>query len=341
VIHSGSASFQLDADDSVPGVIRSGVKAVSYTFDDPTLPGATWTVVMGSSATVTVSTIGQTTVSYFSVDNAGNVESTKSVTVTVVGESTPPTTTAAGLQNASNIGWITTSQQVTLTATDNPGGSGVKATFYTVDGNQNTYTAAFTVSGNGSHTVTYWSEDVAGNTETARTGYVNIDTLAPITTVSNYVSGTWTNKPVTLQFSADDNAGSGVASTQYSTNGGKKWVTGSSYTVSSSGQTTVSYRSTDKLGNVEVAKQAVVKIDTAAPTIKISTPKNKGKYALGAVVLANWSASDSLSGVASATGTVTSDEAIDTSVAGSFTFTVTAGDNAGNTTTKTVTYSVK
>jgi hypothetical protein len=187
--------------------------------------------------------------------------------------------------------------------------------------------------------VTYWSEDKAGNVETAKTGYVNIDAQAPTTTVTNY-SGAWTNKPVTLQFSATD-TGSGVASTQYRTHGGNEWVTGTSFTVSSSGQTTVSYRSTDKLGNVETSKQVVVRLDTAAPTIKISTPKNKGRYRLGAVVLAAWSVTDSLSGVASSSATIPNGQPIDTSVAGTFTFTATATDNAGNRTTVTVSYTVK
>ncbi len=44
------------------------------------------------------------------------------------------------------------------------GGSGVKATYYTMDGHSShTYTAPFSVSSQGSHTVTYWSVDNAGN----------------------------------------------------------------------------------------------------------------------------------------------------------------------------------
>ena len=263
---------------------------------------------MGSSATVAVSTIGQThlNVSYFSADNAGNRETVRSVAVTVVGETIPPTTTATGLQAANNVGWTTTRQQVALTATDRlgrlrrarrPTSPSTARSPRTAGRSPSPATAA--------HAVTYWSEDNAGNEEAHHTGYVNIDTQAPTTTVPNY-NGAWTNRPVTLQFSADDQGGSGVASTQYSTNGGKKWVTGTSYTVSSSGQTTNSYRSTDKLGNVETTKKVVVRIDTAAPSIKISTPKNKGTYRLGTLVLASWTVSDSQSGVASASGTVAS-----------------------------------
>ena len=98
-------------------------------------------------------------------------------------DGTAPTTTASGLQANASSGWIKTSQTVTLTPTDT-GGSGLAATYYTLDGTQHTYAGTFTVSGQASHTITYWSTDAAGNEETHHTGYVNIDGVAPTTTAS-------------------------------------------------------------------------------------------------------------------------------------------------------------
>jgi len=46
---------------------------------------------------------------------------------------------------------------------------------------QHTYAASFAISGQGSHTVTYWSVDNAGNAETAKGCTVKIDTTGPIT----------------------------------------------------------------------------------------------------------------------------------------------------------------
>ena len=98
--------------------------------------------------------------------------------VQLASDKTPPTTTATGL-HSSAAAWQKTSAQVTLSATDNAGGSGVAHTYYTLDGGaKQTYTAPFTLY-DGTHTVTYWSTDEVGNTETAHKGYVNIDTKAP------------------------------------------------------------------------------------------------------------------------------------------------------------------
>jgi len=96
----------------------------------------------------------------------------------IVLDSTAPVTTASGLQANASTGWTNTPQSVTLTPTD-AGGSGLAATYYTIDGVQHTYSGAFDVSAAGSHIVTYWSTDNAGNEETHHTGYVNIDTLKP------------------------------------------------------------------------------------------------------------------------------------------------------------------
>ena len=113
-------------------------------------------------------------------------------------DTTAPTTTADGLQADGDSGWIDTSQTVGLSATD-AGGSGVATTCYTLDGSdQQTYSAPFSVTGQGSHTLTYWSVDNAGNEETPHnTGYVNIDTTSPVLAVTCpqedglYAAGLW------------------------------------------------------------------------------------------------------------------------------------------------------
>ncbi|MBI5559815.1 MAG: SBBP repeat-containing protein [Deltaproteobacteria bacterium] len=90
-----------------------------------------------------------------------------------------------------------------------------------------------------------------------------------------------------------------------------------------------------------VSATTSVLVDNTPPQVSINTPADGAVYILNQNVLANWSASDLLSGMASAAGSVKSGEAIDTSFAGTKGVSVTATDNAGNQTTKTVIYYVR
>ena len=114
--------------------------------------------------------------------------------------------------------------------------------------------------------------DVAGNTkESTSTFKVKVDSTAPKTTLEigepKFSSGGITyvhpNTPFTL--SADDGTGSGVDVTEYkidSTN----WTTYSdTFTVPTEGEHTVSYRSKDKVGNVETKKSVNIFVDNQPP----------------------------------------------------------------------------
>ena len=91
------------------------------------------------------------------------------------------------------------------------------------------------------------------------------DTTAPTTTVSG-ADALWHNAPVTVSFSAADNAGgSGVAKTEYQLDA-RAWTSGTSLTVSGDGTHTINYRSTDNAGNIEAAKSVIVRVDTRKPT---------------------------------------------------------------------------
>ena len=79
--------------------------------------------------------------------------------------------------------------------------------------------------------------------------------------------------------------------------------------------------------------------DTTPPAISIVTPAPGASYALDQPLTASYSCIDP-SGVASCTGTVPNGGLLDTSVAGTFTFTVTAVDVPGNAATVAVTYMV-
>jgi hypothetical protein len=97
----------------------------------------------------------------------------------------PPTTTASLSGALGSNGWYRGPVQVTLSATDN---NGVAATWYAVDGGApQAYTAPFAISSDGSHTLSYWSVDTAGNQEPRRSQSLRIDGTAPAVSVSTAV----------------------------------------------------------------------------------------------------------------------------------------------------------
>jgi hypothetical protein len=106
---------------------------------------------------------------------AGNNHQFTSPAVNI--DMTPPVTTAtaSGLQSG---GTYTALVTVSLAATDTM--SGVANSYYTLDGAaKQTYSAPFAISGNGTHAITYWSVDKAGNAESAKTLSLNLAVPAP------------------------------------------------------------------------------------------------------------------------------------------------------------------
>jgi hypothetical protein len=82
--------------------------------------------------------------------------------------------------------------------------------------------------------------------------------------------------------------------------------------------------------------------DTLGPSITITSPAPGRTYFVGESVLADYGCSDEPggSGIASCDGPVRPGGVVSTATPGSFDFTVTARDRAGNTTQRRVQYSV-
>ncbi|MBS0395421.1 MAG: PxKF domain-containing protein, partial [Proteobacteria bacterium] len=80
--------------------------------------------------------------------------------------------------------------------------------------------------------------------------------------------------------------------------------------------------------------------DQTPPDVTITSPANGSLYPLNALATAQYSCSDAGSGVASCQGPVANGAAIPTASAGPQTFTVNARDVAGNSASRTTTYTV-
>lgn len=277
----------------------SGVKATHYRLDG----GADQT-----GTTVAVSAEGVHTLQFWSVDNAGNTEATKSVQVKI--DKTPPTINHSQSPAANADGWNNGDVTVTFTCTDS--GSGVASC-----------TPAQTVSTEGANQpVTGTATDNAGNTATDP-AHVNIDKTKPTITAApdrTPNAAGWYNNPVTVTYSCGD-ALSGIAScsapTTLAGDGAGQSATGTA---------------TDAAGNTETATTGGINIDAAAPTLSgaaTTDPNGAGWYSGDVTV--HWTAGDALSGLAAVPGdSVITGEGADQCAA------VTVSDKAGNATTKTV-----
>ncbi|MEJ2032932.1 MAG: cytochrome c3 family protein [Deltaproteobacteria bacterium] len=109
---------------------------------------------------------GSHTLEFWSVDQAGNVESpSHTAAFTISPDTTPPVTTADAQSS------YYYPAEITLTATDN-GSFGAKATYYTLNGGSiqtGNYVYVPLQDGTFSYTLQYWSEDWAGNVEAKNT----------------------------------------------------------------------------------------------------------------------------------------------------------------------------
>jgi hypothetical protein len=208
------------------------------------------------------------------VDAASNIGPRSATAHALFGDA-PPVTTATGLAANDHSDWTNAaSPTFDLSATDTDK-TPVAGTWYAVNGAAGVLWTANPVAAaglvEGSNPISYWSVDTAGLTETAKTGYINIDRTAPVTTVSGVPAG-WVKRPVELKFNAPSSASEApIAYTEYRVAGGA-WVKGSKVTVSRQGKTVVEYRSADTAGNVEAARSCTVRVDSRAPKVEIYGP---------------------------------------------------------------------
>jgi outer membrane protein assembly factor BamB len=137
-------------------------------------------------------------------DRAGNVASFISPAVNI--DFTKPITSHSAYGTVGNDNWYRGPVTISLSGSDTL--SGLASSHYSIDGSSTqTYSNQFAVSGDGSHSITYWSVDNAGNTEAQKSLTIKIDSLAPalyVTANPSRIRATKKLVPVTISGSIKD-----------------------------------------------------------------------------------------------------------------------------------------
>ncbi|SEF23851.1 Ig-like domain (group 3) [Amycolatopsis pretoriensis] len=241
----------------------STVASVEYQLD-----GGAWTAY---SAPVAVTGAGAHMVHFRATDAAGNTSPEGMSSFTVVKrDTTAPTVSAAvtGTQDAD--GNYVGKAVVTVTASD--AGSGVAAVEYKVDGGAwAAYSAPVQVTSAGAHTVGYRARDVTGNASpegsVAFTVVAGGDTTAPVISmgVTGDQDGNWDFVGrATVTLTAVDPE-SGVASIEYTVDGGAWTRYATPVVITALGEHTVRARATDVAGNVSAEAPGTFTVVAAPP----------------------------------------------------------------------------
>ncbi len=252
---------------------ESGVLETRYSLDGSTIP-----VVFVSNFNLT---LGSHTLSFHSVDRAGNLEVEKAVSLTIFIYDVIAPTLELAPPDASTV----TSATPLLAANYSDAGRGVDPTTFrlSLDGVDITTQAVVGVSSaivtlyspinQGFHTLTAQVSDFTGNS-TAATSSFRIDSLPPVTSclidgLPSFATNLVLISTDSLGFSATD-SGVGSLETRYALDGSTTEVVFVSTFSLAAGAHTLTFRSVDHAGNVELAKTVTLSVllfDAAPPTL--------------------------------------------------------------------------
>src|SRR5271157_1533575 len=277
-----------------PSDLGSGVKVTYYKEDS----GNFYIATVGGF-TLGNLTNGTHVISYYSVDNVGNVQITQSVTVRL--DLIAPTTGIA-YTPAYGLNWVNATTMFTITPTD--AGSGVKATYYKLDGGSFYISPGSLSVGNftdGTHTIYYYSIDNVGNTQAMQSVTIQFDKAAPVTTCT-YTPAyalNWVNAATSFTITPSD-ADSGVKVTYYKEDSSNFYIApvgGFTLGNLTNGTHVISYYSVDNVGNVQITQSVTVRLDLIAPTTGIAYTPAYGLNWVNATTMFTITPTDAGSGV--------------------------------------------
>jgi hypothetical protein len=248
----------------------SGVDYINYSLES-----AAWITY---TVDFTITKQGNSTVDYYSVDNAGNLEDEKSFTLKV--DTIKPISDYSLEGVVGNNDWYITNINVSISATDIDG-SGVDKSYHRVSGDIPwiEYITSFNMAEEGINTIEYYSIDYADNEEDFKSFDTYIDTVAPETTFSLdglVGTGGWYISTVYIELSGSDGT-SGYNNTYYRINEGD-WIEYTEiFNITVEGTNTLDYYSIDNAGNLEDIESLDINIDTVAPETTYEITGTMGK----------------------------------------------------------------
>ncbi|AJD93015.1 hypothetical protein JMA_41100 (plasmid) [Jeotgalibacillus malaysiensis] len=302
--------------------VGSGVRSVE-------LPNGT---IQSGTSNKTYSVTSNGTYTFTIEDNAGNTTN-RSITVTSIDGIAP---TASLSQTPTS--WTNGNVTLNLTSISDTGGSGLASVRLPNGTVQTSFeNKAYVVTSNGSYS--FVISDNAGNKTTKSITVTNIDKTAPSFSLSQNPTS-WTNGTVTLNVtSISDTGGSGIQSLRLPN--GNTVNPGTSYTYPVTANGTYSFGLEDDAGNMTTRSITVSNIDKAAPSGTLSqTPTS---WTNGNVTLNLSGVSDTggsgFKHVVLPNGTVSTNSSASQVVSTNGTYEFDIVDNAGNTTTRSITVS--
>lgn len=211
--HTGVSTTTGEIDEQIPGTYYTEFAGVKYVFTDESVPvcivmngydtgtftfhadelqggtvvaSTTFKDIPATPQTLASASVQSTlsTLSPIQVDEHGDGSLVYTLTpkpdATVTLDTTPPAIVLALSGTRGTPGWYTSAVRATLTTIDSE--SGVASLTYALDGATTSTTSARAVvpiSGEGSHMLSYFAGDIAGNTAIATTSVISIDTTLP------------------------------------------------------------------------------------------------------------------------------------------------------------------
>jgi hypothetical protein len=191
----------------------------------------------------------------------------------------------------------------------------------------------------GTHTIVLTVEDGKGGVDQDEVLITVEDTTPPTTTATvagELGNNDWYVSPVVVTLEATD-ACAEVEAIWYSLNGIPHDAPNPAQVTLTEGVHVLQFHATDQVGNEETIQELRLSVDLEGPEITISGIEEGATYELGLVPEATHEASDAISGVASSSATLTGGDEYGL---GEFVYTVSAEDNAGNSSVLSVNYIV-